>query len=149
MTREIKTKQLIHTFLFLLSLLLRGFKVPDKAGGSQVSQGEDYLPLENTSSWKIQRKKDALGTICEPELSVTARKHLHGTGTAGWHSGSPLVDVTWISQVRKFWEWLPGGLEGLKELPQTLPSTGGEAGAEEGTWRKGHSHSHCRTPYKR
>lgn len=59
MTRKIKTKQLIHTFLFLLSLLLRGFKVPDKAGGSQVSQGEatqDYLPLENTSRWKIERK---------------------------------------------------------------------------------------------
>lgn len=59
MTRKIKTKQLIHTFLFLLSLLLRGFKVLNTAGGSQASQGEatqDYLPLENTSRWKIQRK---------------------------------------------------------------------------------------------
>lgn len=77
MTRKIKTKQLIHTFLFLLSLLLRGLKVPSKAGGSQVSQGEatqDYLPLENTSSWKIQRKM----VLWQLFVSLSSVSHLHG-----------------------------------------------------------------------
>lgn len=77
MTRKIKTKQLIHTFLFLLSLLLRGLKVPSKAGGSQVSQGEAtqfYLPLENTSSWKIQRKM----VLWQLFVSLSSVSHLHG-----------------------------------------------------------------------
>lgn len=85
MTRKIQTKQLIHTFLFLLSLLLRGLKVPNKAGGSQVSQGEasqDYLPLENTSSWKIPRKT----VLWQLFVSLSSVSHLETSpeGPGGW-----------------------------------------------------------------
>lgn len=110
MTRKIKTKQLIHTFLFLLSLLLRGLKVPNKAGGSQVSQGEatqDYLPLENTSSWKIWRKT----VLWLQFVSLSSVSHLGNISMGTWRvlgqgqlqagSQGHLVAVTWTSQLRK------------------------------------------------
>lgn len=132
MTRKIKTNQLIHTFLFLLSLLLRGLKVPNKAGASQVSQGEatqDYLPLENTSSWKIRRKTVlwqlfvSLSSVAHLENISTRTWRVAGTGTAAdWPARSPCGCHLDFPAEETPWEWLPGGLEGLKGLPQTLPN---------------------------